>query len=139
MKTFQKEFGFPTEGSGSIKDITGYLNETVLESGVLTGQLSVIVPGSTAAITTMEYEPGLARDLPEFLEGIIPSNVTYRHDATWGDGNGFSHLRSALIGPSMTIPVSGGRLVLGTWQQVVFLEFDVRPRNRKVHVNVIGE
>lgn len=139
MKTFQKEFGFPTEGGGSIIDITGYLSETVMESGVLTGQLSVIVPGSTAAITTMEYEPGLARDLPEFLEGIIPSNVAYRHDATWGDGNGFSHLRSTLIGPSMTIPVSGGQLVLGMWQQVVFLEFDNRPRNRKIHANVIGE
>ncbi len=139
MKTFGKEYGFSTGGDGSVIDITGHLRETVRESGVLAGQLSVIVPGSTAAITTLEYEAGLARDLPEFLEGIIPSNVAYRHDAAWGDGNGFSHLRSALIGPSMTIPVSGGQLVLGTWQQVVFLEFDNRPRDRKIHVNVIGE
>ena len=139
MKTFAKEYGFPTKGDGVVVDITGHLSETLKESGILNGQLNVIVPGSTAAITTLEYEPGLARDLPEFLEGIIPSNVAYRHDAAWGDGNGFSHLRSALIGPSMTIPVSGGRLVLGTWQQVVFLEFDNRPRDRKIHVSVIGE
>ena len=139
LKTFEKEYGFQTSGDGAIVDITGFLREAVQESGILSGQLSVITPGSTAGITTMEYEPGLLRDIPEFMERIIPSNVGYEHDATWGDGNGFSHLRSSLVGTSMTIPVSRGQLVLGTWQQVVFLDFDNRERDRRVHVNLIGE
>ncbi len=101
--------------------------------------MTVIVPGSTAGITTIEYEPGLLRDLPEFFERIIPSGVMYGHDATWGDGNGFSHLRAAIIGPSVTVPVSEGGLVLGTWQQIVFLEFDNRPRSRRVHFSLVGE
>lgn len=139
MKTFEEVHRFRTSGDGTIIDITGLLDGTLRESGIATGQLTVTVPGSTAAITTIEYEPGLLADLPEFFEKIIPSGRRYGHDATWGDGNGFSHLRSALIGPSVTVPVSSGALVLGTWQQVVFLEFDNRPRDRKVHVNVIGE
>lgn len=139
MSTYNNEHSFETDGDGSIIDLTGFLQESVSSSGILNGQLAVIAPGSTAAITTIEYEPGLLRDIPELLERMIPSNVTYGHDATWGDGNGFSHLRSALIGPSLTIPVHNGQLVLGTWQQVVFLDFDNRPRNRRVHVNITGE
>ncbi len=138
LKTFETEYGFQTSGDGAIVDITGFLREAVQQSGILSGQLCVITPGSTAGITTMEYEPGLLRDIPEFMERIIPSNVGYEHDATWGDGNGFSHLRSSLTGTSMTIPVSRGQLVLGTWQQVVFLDFDNRERSRRVHVNLIG-
>ncbi|MBN1163325.1 MAG: YjbQ family protein [Candidatus Krumholzibacteriota bacterium] len=138
MITFEQEHRFSTEGAGTIIDITDRVSDTVRQSGILTGQAAVIVPGSTGAITTIEYEPGLLRDLPEFFEKIIPSHVTYSHDATWGDGNGFSHLRSALVGPGLTVPVSSGRLVLGTWQQIVFLEFDNRSRRRKIHVNVIG-
>ena len=132
-------YGFKTEGDGTIVDITAAAREFVSGSGVTTGQMTVMAPGSTAGITTIEYEPGLLRDLPEFFERIIPSGVTYGHDATWGDGNGFSHLRSALVGPSLTVPVSAGELVLGTWQQIVFLEFDNRPRSRRVHFSVIGE
>jgi secondary thiamine-phosphate synthase enzyme len=139
MAVYEKEYTFPSEGDGTIVDITGQLREAVGESGITTGQLVVIVPGSTAAITTIEYEPGLLRDLPEFFEKLIPSNVEYGHDRTWGDGNGFSHLRSALLGPSMSVPVSGGQPVLGTWQQVVFVDFDNRPRNRRIHVSVTGE
>jgi len=139
MITHESEFRFDTDGDGTIVDITAEAREFVVDSGVTTGQMTVIVPGSTAGITTIEYEPGLLRDLPEFFERIIPSGVMYGHDATWGDGNGFSHLRSALIGPSVTVPVSGGELVLGTWQQIVFLEFDNRSRNRRVHFSVVGE
>ena len=101
--------------------------------------LTVMAPGFTAGITTIEYEPGLLRDLPDLFERIVPSGVVYGHDATWGDGNGFSHLRSALVGPSLTVPVSGGELVLGTWQQIVFLDFDNRPRSRRVHFSLVGE
>jgi secondary thiamine-phosphate synthase enzyme len=139
MTTYECEYRFQTSGSGAIIDITGRAAAAVKESGVTTGQLAVIVPGSTGAVTTIEYEPGLLEDLPRFFEKIIPSGVTYRHDATWGDGNGFSHLRAALVGPSVTVPVSGGDLVLGTWQQIVFLEFDNRSRNRRIHFNIIGE
>lgn len=139
MIVYESHFGFNTDGDGTIVDITNAAREIVENSGVTSGQMTVIVPGSTAGITTIEYEPGLLRDLPEFFERIIPSGVTYGHDATWGDGNGFSHLRAAIIGPSVTVPVSGGGLVLGTWQQIVFLEFDNRPRSRTVHFSVVGE
>ncbi len=139
MITHENEYRFETDGDGTIVDITAAARESVVDSGVTTGQMTVIVPGSTAGITTIEYEPGLLRDLPEFFERIIPSGVMYGHDATWGDGNGFSHLRSAIIGPSVTVPVSGGELVLGTWQQIVFLEFDNKSRSRRVHFSVVGE
>ncbi len=139
MITHEREYRFDTEGDGTIVDITDEARGFIIDSGVTTGQMTVIVPGSTAGITTIEYEPGLLRDLPEFFERIIPSGVMYGHDATWGDGNGFSHLRSALIGPSVTVPVSSGELVLGTWQQIVFLEFDNRSRSRRVHFSVVGE
>jgi secondary thiamine-phosphate synthase enzyme len=86
----------------------------------------------------VEYEPGLVQDLPELFENLIPSGKMYQHDATWGDGNGFSHLRASLVGPSLTVPVSGGALTLGTWQQVVFLEFDNRPRRRTVQISILG-
>jgi secondary thiamine-phosphate synthase enzyme len=139
MRIFERDFRFSTEGDGSIVDMTGRARSAVEESGITTGQLTVFVPGSTGAITTVEYEPGLLRDLPELFEKLVPSHVGYKHDATWGDGNGFSHLRAALVGPSLTVPVSGGELVLGTWQQIVFLEFDNRSRDRKVRISIIGE
>jgi secondary thiamine-phosphate synthase enzyme len=139
MVTYESQYSFNTDGDGTIVDITDAAREIVEDSGINSGQMTVIVPGSTAGITTIEYEPGLLRDLPEFFEKIIPSGVIYGHDATWGDGNGFSHLRAAIIGPSVTVPVSEGGLVLGTWQQIVFLEFDNRPRSRRVHFSLVGE
>ncbi len=139
MVTYESQYSFNTDGDGTIVDITDAAREIVEDSGITSGQVTVIVPGSTAGITTIEYEPGLLRDLPEFFERIIPSGVMYGHDATWGDGNGFSHLRAAIIGPSVTVPVSEGGLVLGTWQQIVFLEFDNRPRSRRVHFSLVGE
>ncbi|MBD3218657.1 MAG: YjbQ family protein, partial [candidate division Zixibacteria bacterium] len=100
---------------------------------------NIFCPGSTGGITTIEYEPGLQKDLPEFMEKIIPSNRSYEHDKTWGDGNGFSHLRSALIGPSLTAPVVSGKLRHGTWQQIVFLDFDNKSRTRELVITVMGE
>jgi secondary thiamine-phosphate synthase enzyme len=139
MVTYEETFSFQTEGDGTIVDLTGRLEDALSESGVTTGQIVLFVPGSTGAVTTVEYEPGLIRDLPEFFERIVPSGKIYHHDATWGDGNGFSHLRASLVGPSLAIPVSRGSMTLGTWQQVVFLEFDNRKRKRTVRVNIIGE
>lgn len=138
MTTYESEYRFHTAGDGTIVDLTAAARGAVAESGVTTGQLAVIVPGSTAAITTIEYEPGLLEDLPAFFERIVPAQGRYAHDATWGDGNGFSHLRAALVGPCLTVPVSKGEPVLGTWQQIVFLEFDNRARSRRVHFSVIG-
>lgn len=139
MKTFEREYRFSTNGDGTILDLTGPVDSILRESGITTGQLAAFVPGSTGAITTIEYEPGLLKDLPQLMDRIVPSKETYSHDATWGDGNGYSHLRAALVGPSLTVPVSGGELALGTWQQVVFLEFDTRPRNRRILISIIGE
>ena len=139
MKTFEQTLVFQTEGDGTIVDLTGRIEAAPAESGGETGQLVVFVPGSTGAVTTVEYEPGLVRDLPEFFERIVPSGKTYHHDATWGDGNGFSHLRASLVGPSLSIPVSNGAMTLGTWQQVVFLEFDNRERRRRVELSIVGE
>ena len=139
MVTCERTFDFQTEGDGTIIDLTGRIAEALSESGITTGQMVIFVPGSTGALTTVEYEPGLIRDLPEFFERIIPAGRGYHHDATWGDGNGFSHLRASLVGPSLSIPVSGGAMTLGTWQQVVFLEFDNRSRSRRVQLSIIGE
>jgi len=139
MRAHEGEYAFETEGDGTIVDLTGPVAALLLESGVRTGQLTVFCPGSTGAVTTIEYEPGLLRDLPELFARLAPASAPYHHDATWGDGNGFSHVRAALVGPSVTVTVSGGEMTLGTWQQIVFLEFDNRPRRRRVTVSVIGE
>jgi secondary thiamine-phosphate synthase enzyme len=137
-EVFSDKISFSTGGDGTVQDITGKVEQVLERSGVVDGLINIFVPGSTAAVTTVEYEPGLIRDLPEFFEKIIPSGVRYHHDKTWGDGNGFSHLRASLVGPSLTLPVSGGTLVRGTWQQIVFLDFDNRARNRSVHITVTG-
>ncbi|MBD3179600.1 MAG: YjbQ family protein [Candidatus Latescibacteria bacterium] len=138
MEVFSDKISFSTGGDGTVQDITGKVEQVLERSGVVDGLINIFVPGSTAAVTTVEYEPGLIRDLPEFFEKIIPSGVSYHHDKTWGDGNGFSHLRASLVGPSLTVPVSGAALVRGTWQQIVFLDFDNRARNRSVHITVTG-
>ncbi|MFO7914674.1 MAG: secondary thiamine-phosphate synthase enzyme YjbQ [Candidatus Krumholzibacteriales bacterium] len=139
MKVLNETISFSTDGDGTVRDITQQVENILEGSGIGEGQVSVFIPGSTAAVTTVEYEPGLIIDLPEFFEKIIPSGVSYHHDKTWGDGNGFSHVRAALVGPSLTLPVQEGKLVRGTWQQIVFLDFDNRARNRTVHVTVLGE
>jgi secondary thiamine-phosphate synthase enzyme len=139
MRTYREEYQFPTQGDGTIVDLTGAVRSILGSSGISEGQLTVFVPGSTGAVTTIEYEPGLLEDLPGLFERLVPSGVSYRHDLTWGDGNGFSHLRAALVGPSLAVPLAGGEMTLGTWQQIVFLEFDTAPRDRRVVVSIIGE
>jgi secondary thiamine-phosphate synthase enzyme len=128
-----------TTGETDILDITDEVADRVAESGVRQGQVLVFTPGSTAAITTIEYESGVVRDLKEAIDRLAPRELHYHHDARWGDGNGYSHVRSALIGGSFTVPVVDGRLVLGTWQQIVLLDFDNHGRQRRVVVQVSGE
>jgi secondary thiamine-phosphate synthase enzyme len=120
-------------------NITEEAAEALAASKLKEGSLTVFAVGSTAAITTFEYEPGLIRDVRELYEKLIPRGRHYSHDETWGDANGFSHLRAALQGPSLTVPFAGGRLALGTWQQIVLAEFDNHPREREVVVQLIGE
>ena len=126
-------------GFCDVQDITEPLRRIVAESGIRAGLACVANPGSTAGITTVEFEPGAVADLKRALERLAPEDGRYEHDATWGDGNGFAHLRSALVGASFTLPVRDGAPVLGTWQQVVFLDFDNRARHRSVVVSVVGD
>ena len=128
-----------TKGHSQIIDITGQVAEALERSGLAHGLLNVFVPGSTGGVTTIEYEPGLLRDLPEAFEKLAPAGQPYHHDATWGDGNGYAHVRSALVGVSLTVPFSDGRMILGTWQQIVLVDFDNRPRSREVVVQILGE
>ncbi|GAB4288907.1 MAG: secondary thiamine-phosphate synthase enzyme YjbQ [Myxococcota bacterium] len=139
MKTFKKEYYFKTKAKQDIFDLSRQVEETLRESGVKEGLLIAFVPGSTAGITTIEFESGVLSDIREVMERLAPADKDYAHNARWGDGNGFSHVRAALVGPSLSIPVSGGRLVLGTWQQPILMDFDNKPRNREVVITVIGE
>ena len=120
-------------------DLTARVGEAVRASGVREGIVIVCAVGSTAGVSTIEFEPGLKRDWPELMQKLIPSGTDYYHDRTWGDGNGYAHLRSTLVGTTFTTAVSQGKMTLGTWQQIVFLEFDNRPRDREVRVQVMGE
>jgi secondary thiamine-phosphate synthase enzyme len=128
-----------TSGDTDIIDITTQVSDKVALSGIAEGQALLFVSGSTASITTIEYERGVIADLKEAIERLAPEGRFYRHDERWGDGNGHAHVRAALLGPSLTIPVIGGRLALGTWQQVVFIDFDNRPRERKIVMQLSGK
>lgn len=139
MKVLSDTIQLHSEGEGDIIDMTVQLSNTVEESKIKNGTVTIFVSGSTAAVTTIEYEPGLVHDFPEMLSRVVPKDIEYEHDNTWHDGNGHSHIRSSLIGPSLTIPIIGGKLTLGTWQQVVLLEMDTRSRNRTVILQIIGE
>lgn len=137
--TFTDTLSLSTKGFTDIIDITPKVNSVLERSGIRQGLLTVFCRGSTGSITTIEYESGVVNDLRKAIERVAPSNITYEHDKRWGDGNGFSHVRAALMKPSLTVPVIGGRLTLGTWQQLVFIDFDNRPRNREVIVQVTGD
>ena len=139
MKVFNKTLTIETKGFSHIIDITNQLESAVEESGITNGIALVFVPGSTGGVTTIEYEPGLLKDFPELMEKLIPSNRSYHHDQTWHDGNGFSHLRSSLIGTSLVLPIYRGSVIHGTWQQVVIVDFDNRPRRRNVVIHLLGE
>ncbi len=132
-------FSVNTRGFTDIIDITGHVSEKVADSGMSAGTVTVFISGSTAGVTTIEYESGAVADLKAAIERMAPQGIRYKHDARWGDGNGFSHVRAALLGAFFTVPFQNGALGLGTWQQIVLVDFDNRSRNRKVTVQVIGE
>ena len=139
MTVITKTAQIETRGENDVIDITGHTSKALEESKLEDGIVTVFISGSTAAITTIEYEPGLIQDFPRMLSRIVPKDIEYQHDNTWHDGNGHSHVKASLIGPSMTIPFKDGNLMLGTWQQIVLLETDTRPRERKIILQIIGE
>jgi secondary thiamine-phosphate synthase enzyme len=128
-----------THGNTDVHNITDEVAQAVSQSGLGAGTATVFCPSSTSALTTVEYEPGALSDLSRMFEELVPSNRDYAHNATWDDGNGFSHMRASLLGPSLTIPFVDGRLTLGTWQQVIYVDFDIRPRHRELVVQIVGE
>lgn len=137
--TFSATLHLATKGFSDVIDITGEIERSIEKSGIAEGIVNISAIGSTASITCMEYEPALVEDFREKLEQLIPSTERSRHSETWGDDNGFSHMRASLMGPGVTLPISGGRLVRGTWQQVVYIDHDNRPREREVFVQIMGE
>ena len=139
MTVITRNILIKSKPENDIIDVSDQVSQIVKESKIVTGVVIVFVVGSTAAITTIEYEPGLQQDFPKMLSRLVPKEIEYAHDNTWHDGNGHSHVRASLIGPSLTIPFIAGHLTLGTWQQIVLLEMDTRPRERKIILQVIGE
>lgn len=128
-----------TKGQGDAHDVTGAVSRAVTASGVRSGVATVFVVGSTAGITTIEFEPGAIADLNSVFEGLAPRKGSYRHHLRWGDDNGSSHVRAAMLGPSIAVPFVDGALTLGTWQQIMLLEFDTRPRRRELVIQIVGE
>ena len=128
-----------TQGGDHMVDVTGQVQDVLNQSGFKEGTVTVFASGSTAGVTTIEYEPGLLKDIPDAMERIAPRTAHYAHDATWGDGNGHSHVRSAVVGTSLSVPFLDARLMLGTWQQIVIIDFDNRARNRRFVVQVMGK
>jgi secondary thiamine-phosphate synthase enzyme len=139
MKVISEKIRVSTKGHTDVIDITDSVSDLLEKHKLQTGSVTVFVSGSTAGVTTVEYEPGLVKDLPEAFEKIAPTGKSYHHDATWGDNNGYAHVRASLLGPSLTIPFNNGGLLLGTWQQIVLIDFDDRPRERVIVVQLIGD
>ena len=139
MVVVLSEINLPRTHENDLIDITSDLEKVIGKSKVKEGIVNVFNAGSTGAVITLEYEPGLLKDIPRFLERIIPKSETYHHELTWHDGNGHSHVKASFLGPSLTIPIRNNGLVHGTWQQIAFIELDVKPRNRKLIVTIIGE
>jgi secondary thiamine-phosphate synthase enzyme len=133
-----KELHFDTQGEVEIVDITEKVNGKLRESEIEDGIVTVFVPGATGAITTIEYEPGLLQDLPTALERLFPKGMRYEHEYRWHDGNGHSHVRASFLGPSLTVPFRAKKLMLGTWQQVIFIELDNKRRSRRIILQIIG-
>jgi len=139
LATSNGTINLTTAAKDEIIDITGKVREITSRSGIRQGLACVFVVGSTAAVTTVEHESGLVADMHDAMERLYPRNIEYEHHLRWGDGNGHSHIRSSFVGPSLTVPIVDGELQLGTWQQIVFLEFDNKPRSREVVVQIVGE
>jgi secondary thiamine-phosphate synthase enzyme len=134
-----RRIGLKTKGNCHILDITRQVAQEVVSSGLKDGTATVFVTGSTGGVTTVEYESGLLSDLRDLFDRLIPTNIHYQHNLRWGDGNGHSHVRASLLGPSLTVPFVDQRLTLGTWQQIVFIDFDNRPRSRELVLQLMGE
>ena len=139
MSIITKVITVSSNGEGDMIDMTRQTDESIKASGLQDGIVTIFVSGSTASITTIEYEVGLKKDFPKMLARIAPSEIEYEHDNTWHDGNGHSHVRASLVGPSLTVPFKNKSLMLGTWQQIVLLEMDTRPRERKIVLQIVGE
>ena len=139
MSVHYEEINIQTNGEVNIIDITSDVQKVISKSKIKDGIVCVFVPGSTGTVTTIEYEPGLMEDLPKALEKIAPKNIYYKHHETWHDDNGHSHVRASIMGPSITLPIKNGKMLHGTWQQLVFVEFDTRPRNRSIIIQILGE
>jgi len=139
MVVITKTFRINSGGEDDMIDITQRVATLILEDHIRNGIVTIFVPGSTAAVTTIEYEPGLKHDFPKMLTRIAPKDIEYEHDNTWYDGNGHSHVRASIVGPSLTVPFSNGSLLLGTWQQIVLIEMDTKPRSRGLVAQIMGE
>jgi secondary thiamine-phosphate synthase enzyme len=139
MAVVTKEIRVQTRGECDIVDLTDRVQEAIESSGLKHGVVTVFVGGSTAAITTIEYEPGLLQDLPAALERVAPKDAEYKHEERWHDGNGHSHVRASILGPSLVVPFRDGKLCLGTWQQIVLVELDIRARSRNIILQILGE
>ena len=139
MTIITKSIKIQSKGENDIIDLNDMVSEKITESGISNGIVTVFVAGSTGALTTIEYEPGLLKDFPDMLSRIAPNEINYEHEERWHDGNGRSHVKASLVGPSLTIPFKDGSLLLGTWQQIVFVELDTRERSRNLILQIIGE
>lgn len=139
MSIITKTITISSRGENDMIDLTQSTSKAVQETDLKDGIVTIFVEGSTAAVTTIEYEPGLRTDFPKMLSRIVPKNIEYEHDKTWHDGNGHSHVRASLVGPSLTIPFKDSRLLLGTWQQIVIIEMDIRQRKRQIILQIMGE
>ena len=139
MVVISKQIKIHSKGENDVIDITEDVGKIIQESKINSGIVTIFVSGSTGALTTIEYEPGLKKDFPDMLERIAPKNIEYGHEKMWHDGNGHSHVKASLVGPSITIPFENTELLLGTWQQIVFIELDTRSRGRTLIVQIIGE
>ena len=139
MRSANGTISLRTNAKDEVVDITGKVQAIVGDSKIKSGLACVFVVGSTAAVTTVEHEPGLVADMQEAMDRLYPKDIDYDHHRRWGDGNGHSHVRASFVGPSLTVPILDGRLLLGTWQQIVFMEFDNKPRTREITVQIVGE
>ena len=139
MAVYDEDFDIQTKGEDHIIDITEDVASIVQNSNLTDGIACIFVSGSTGTITTIEYEPGLLEDMPEAMERLAPKDAVYQHHLRWQDSNGHSHVRASIMGPGITVPFRGGQMLLGTWQQIVFIELDVKPRNRQIRVQLVGE
>jgi secondary thiamine-phosphate synthase enzyme len=139
MKIITEEITFNTKGNSDITDITPQVSQKLSGSALTRGSVLIFVPGATGALTTIEYEPGLEKDMKAALNRLAPREIEYAHNLKWGDGNGHSHIRASILGPSLTIPFTNNKLMLGTWQQIVFIDMDNRARSRKLIVQITGE